>query len=88
MMSRLIKRRRIVDHRDIMFIIISLGLFLGAAGKKLIIGRFQETKDFLMDEEVVNINQAVTKDSTSSSKFSGSCVLTLQTLPRMKRSVG
>ena len=34
-----------------------------------------------LDEEVVNINQAVTKDLTSSSKFSGSCVLTLQTLP-------
>merc|ERR1740123_2770246 len=29
------------------------------------------------------INQAVTKDLTSSSKFSGSCVLTLQTLPGM-----
>ena len=27
-----------------------------------------------MDEEVVNINQAVTKDLTSSSKFSGSCL--------------
>ena len=26
-------------------------------------------------------HQAVTKDLTSSSKFSGSCVLTLQTLP-------
>ena len=29
--------------------------------------------------------QAVTKDLTSSSKFSGSCVLTLQPLPRMIR---
>ena len=37
------------------------------------------------DEEVVNINQAVTKDLTSSSKFSGSCVQTLQTLPRRKK---
>ena len=27
--------------------LMNLGLFLGAAGKKLIIGRFQETKDFL-----------------------------------------
>jgi len=30
-----------------------------------------------------NENQAVTKDLTSSSKFSGSCVLTLQTLPQI-----
>ena len=29
------------------------------------------------------INQAVTKDLTSSSKFSGSCVLTLQTIPNL-----
>ena len=42
------------------------------------------------------VSQAVTKDLTSSSKFSGSCVLTLQTLPikekererkRLERSV-
>ena len=32
------------------------------------------------DEEVAE-RQAVTKDLTSSSKFSGSCVLTLQPLP-------
>ena len=31
------------------------------------------------------IRQAVSKDLTSSSKFSGSCVLTLQTLPRERR---
>ena len=45
----------------------------------------------LVDEEVKflpavpgheAIRQAVTKDLTSSSKFSGSCVLTLQTLPQ------
>ena len=45
---------------------------------------FRRTQDLdteNIDEEVVNINQAVTKDLTSSSKFSGSCVLTLQTLP-------
>jgi len=38
------------------------------------------------NEEVLiaNMNQAVTKDLTSSSKFSGSCVLILQTLPREK----
>jgi len=34
------------------------------------------------------VSQAVTKDLSSSSKFSGSCVLTLQTLPKRKRKEG
>ena len=47
----------------------------------------------LVDEEVSNCpprvtRQAVTKDLTSSSKFSGSCVLTLQTLPSGRRRLG
>merc|ERR1712194_153254 len=33
------------------------------------------------------VSQAVTKDLSSSSKFSGSCVLTLQTPPKRKVSV-
>jgi len=33
------------------------------------------------------VSQAVTKDLSSSSKFSGSCVLTLQTLPKRKEKM-
>jgi len=43
----------------------------------------QEITEVFISEQ----RQAVTKDLTSSSKFSGSFVLTLQTLPRNKLTV-
>ena len=46
----------------------------------------EEISGAIMNEhEKEEERQAVTKDLTSSSKFSGSCVLTLQTLPRIEK---
>ena len=67
-----------------------------AVGRRRIIISRQENGRFLILGRAVlilpgikrkkgRVSQAVTKDLSSSSKFSGSCVLTLQTLPKRKR---